>query len=333
LPDFGRIVPRKLRVGDNARVIAPSRSLALKFITQEARQIATERFGALGLAVSYGNHAYEMDEFGSTSPMNRVQDITDAFLDGSVGLITTAIGGYNSNQLLRMLDYDLIKSHPKIFVSRSDVVVLLNAIFERTRLVTYLGPHFFNFGEKLGFDYTLQGFRRCLFGDARFTIDTSSNWSDDYWSFAQESRTFIPNRGPLVIREGQSKGTLIGGQLSAFNLLNGTEFAPSLDGRVLAIDEDEESTPALFDRHLQCLLQQPHSDEITGLLIGRFPKGTKMSDELLVRIIQSKNELREIPIVANLDFSHTTPIATMPIGGEASIIAEGATSQVEFTVH
>jgi muramoyltetrapeptide carboxypeptidase len=44
----------------------------------------------------------------------RVSDIHDAFSDKSINLIITAIGGFNSNQILRYLDYDLIKSNPKI---------------------------------------------------------------------------------------------------------------------------------------------------------------------------------------------------------------------------
>lgn len=51
------------------------------------------------------------------------------------------IGGFNSNELLPHLDWDLIAAHPKVFCSYSDITALQNAILARTGLVTYSGPH------------------------------------------------------------------------------------------------------------------------------------------------------------------------------------------------
>lgn len=43
-------------------------------------------------------------------------DIHDAFGDPNVKAIIAGIGGYNTNQLLKSIDYSLIKNNPKIFV-------------------------------------------------------------------------------------------------------------------------------------------------------------------------------------------------------------------------
>lgn len=48
----------------------------------------------------------------SSSIRSRVADIHEAFNDSSVKAILTVIGGFNSNQLLPYLDYDLISENP-----------------------------------------------------------------------------------------------------------------------------------------------------------------------------------------------------------------------------
>ena len=54
----------------------------------------------------------------------RAQEIMEAFQDDSVKAIGCARGGYGSIHVLPFLDYDLIKSHPKIFMGYSDITAL-----------------------------------------------------------------------------------------------------------------------------------------------------------------------------------------------------------------
>ncbi len=171
--------------------------------------------------------------------------------------VLTAIGGYNSNQLLRYLDYDLIKANPKILCGYSDITALTVAIHARTALVTYSGPHFSTFGMEQGLGYTLEYFQKCLLKTGPFTIDPSTEWSDDKWARDQQDRTFIRNEGCVVICEGSAEGTLLGGNLCTLNLLQGTEFMPSLAGSLLLLEDDYELKALTFDRDLQSLLHQP----------------------------------------------------------------------------
>jgi muramoyltetrapeptide carboxypeptidase LdcA involved in peptidoglycan recycling len=46
-----------------------------------------------------------------------------------------------------------------------------------------------------------------------------------------------------------------------------------------------------------------------------------MTHELLTRIVADKPELAHLPVIANVDFGHTTPTATFPIGGTAQLRA------------
>jgi muramoyltetrapeptide carboxypeptidase LdcA involved in peptidoglycan recycling len=47
-----------------------------------------------------------------------------------------------------------------------------------------------------------------------------------------------------------------------------------------------------------------------------------MTKEKWIRLIKSKKELDNIPVIAGADFGHTTPIFTFPIGGKAELEAE-----------
>ena len=74
-----------------------------------------------------------------------MEDLHDAFLDSTVDVILATIGGFNSNELLPYLDYDLIAKHQKIICGYSDTTAILNAIYAKTGLVTYMGPSYTSF--------------------------------------------------------------------------------------------------------------------------------------------------------------------------------------------
>jgi len=303
------------------RIIAPSRSLAL--ISDDVRDIANKRLSELGLKISFGRHVEEKDEFASSSIESRIQDFHNAFGDSNVKAVITVIGGFNSNQLLRYIDWKLVKKNPKIFCGYSDITALNNAIYAKTGLVSYSGPHYSTFGQKSYFDYTLEYFQRCLFADEPFEILPSDKWSDDSWWKDQDKRNLVKNDGFLPINEGNAKGTILGSNLCTFNLLHGTEYFPDLRDSVLFIEDDEESLPYTFDRDLQSLIHLPSFRKVKGIIIGRFQNISEMTTEKLIKIIRTKKELKDIPIIGNANFGHTDPRITFPIGGKAELSVSG----------
>lgn len=311
------VIPSKLQKGDMIRIIAPSRSFSI--LSQELINIANNRFAELGLKLTFGKHVKEKDDFASSSIESRVEDLHDAFTDKNVKAIITVIGGFNCNQLFRYIDWDIIKNNPKIFCGYSDITALNNAIFAKTGLVTYSGPHYSSFGQKLHLEYTLEYFQKCLFTDLPFEVTPSQQWSDDEWYMNQDKRELINNPGYISIHEGVAEGTIIGANLCTLNLLQGTEYMPSFDNSILFIEDDYESAPHHFDRDLQSLIHLPDFIGVKAIVIGRFQKKSNMTDGLLKQIINTKNELKNIPVVANVDFGHTDPKITFPVGGTARI--------------
>jgi len=101
------IFPKKLKVGDEIRVIAPSQSL--KIISEEQNPIAIKSLSSLGLKLTFAKNVYDMDYLDCGSIIHRLQDLHEAFEDKNVKAIITVIGGLNANQLLSGIDFDLIK--------------------------------------------------------------------------------------------------------------------------------------------------------------------------------------------------------------------------------
>lgn len=313
------MIPKRLLPGDEIRVIAPSRSMAI--VKGEQVEIAIGRLNELGFTVSFGKNVNEHDEFFSTSIEERIVDLHDAFRDPKVKGILTVLGGYNTNQLLKYIDFNLIKENPKVLCGYSDITALSLAIYQKTGLTTYYGPHFSTFGMKAGFDYTLQSFIEAVTNDAPYEINPSDTWSDDLWFLDQKDRKFINQDEYLVLQEGEAEGKLMGGNLCTLNLLQGTEFMPSFENTILFIEDDNETHTMTFDRDLQSLLHLPEAGSIKGIMIGRFQNDSKVTEAALRKIISSKQELRDIPIIANVNFGHTQPIATIPFGARAFISA------------
>jgi muramoyltetrapeptide carboxypeptidase len=323
------MLPNRLSPGDEIRVIAPSTSLAL--VKGKQVELATERLNQLGFHVTFGKNVDDHDEFFTTSIEQRIEDLHDAFRDPNVKGILTALGGYHGNQLLNYIDYELIKSNPKVFCGYSDITALSAAIYQKTGLITYSGPFFSTFGVKHGLDYTLQSFLEAVTNDAPYEVNPSSAWSDDKWYLDQEQRTFVKQDSYMVIHDGEAEGRLIGGNLSTLHLLQGTEYMPSLKDSILFIEEDDEAHIYSFDRVLQSLLQLPESSGIRGMLIGRFQKDSKVTEAAIKRVIETKKELQNIPVIANVNFGHTLPMATIPMGAQASI--SGKETMTSITIY
>jgi len=331
---MNKIYSEKLKVGDDIRIIAPSRSLGI--ISNNLREIANRRFKDLGLQVSFGRHVEEKDEFYSSGIESRVEDLHEAFADKNIKAIFTVIGGYNSNQLLKHIDWQLLKNNPKMLCGYSDITILNNAVYAKTGLVSYYGPHYSTFGQEKYFEYTLDYCKKCLFSDEPFEIKPSENWSDDFWFKDQNNRVLIPNASWLIVNEGEANGTVLGGNLCTFNLLQGTDFFPDISGSILFLEDDDlpkENSAVEFDRNLQSLIQQQNFEKVQGLVIGRFQKASQITNEKIKQIIKSKKELASMPIIANVDFGHTDPKITLPIGGEIQIKADFQNPQIYITKH
>lgn len=59
---------------------------------------------------------------------------------------------------------------------------------------------------------------------------------------------------------------------------------------------------------------------------------SEMSRALLEQLM-AKPELRGLPIIANVDFGHTSPMMTFPIGGDVEMTADPAEPAIRIARH
>lgn len=311
------MIASKLSLGDEIRVIAPSRSLSI--VRQDIFDNALKFLLNKGFKVSFSKNSRELDEVNSSSVQSRVEDLHEAFSDKNVKAILTCIGGFNVNQILEYIDYPLIENNPKIICGFSDITALLNAIYAKTGLVTYHGPHFASFGFDNNIEYTNHYFEKCIMKSDKYFIEPSREAKEYY-----------------VIQDGTCEGEIIGGNLCTLNLLQGTEFMPNLKNKILLLEDDNimgDYFTAEFERNLQSLIQTLRFNGVKGILFGRFDSSCKIDIHTIRRIVSTKKQLKNIPILFNVDFGHVLPFVTFPIGGVLKINATDTSVSLEVLKH
>lgn len=297
-----RIIPEKLKKGDEIRVIAPSRSLSI--VWESNYHEAFAYLENKGFKITFGKRCRNVEYADSASIQDRVDDLHEAFLDDQVKAILTSIGGFNVNQILEYLDFSLIQNHPKIICGYSDITALLCAIEAKTGLVTYHGPHFSSFGMTQNRAYTYKYFEKCVMSKQPFQVES-----------------FLEKGNLVALQEGKASGRIVGGNLCTLNLLQGTRFMPSLDEVILFIEDDNIMGKYFedeFERNLQSLFQVTHAN-IKGIVFGRLDEQSQLDVNRLKQIIAHKKQCQSIPLIANADFGHIFPFFTFPIGGFVTI--------------
>ena len=310
------MIASKLKIGDEIRVIAPSRSQSE--VWEVAHHHAVDFWKEKGLRLTFSENCREVNGFHSSGIASRVEDLHQAFSDPKVKVIITALGGFNANQLLRRLDFDLIARHPKILCGYSDITALLNGITAKTGLVTYHGPHYSTFGFGKDNEYTWKNFARCVMNEGTFALSPSET-AGEY----------------AVLQAGECEGEIVGGNLCTLNLLQGTPYMPDLRGKVLFLEDDNimgEYFCYEFDRNLESLLQVVGAEEIRGIVFGRFEESCKMDAGVMAEILREKIPAH-IPVVFGVDFGHVFPMITFPIGGRVRVCAQKDWAKVEILTH
>lgn len=323
-----KIIPQKLTNGDTICIIAPSKSLLT--ITNKHRTASERILKEIGFNVIYGSHVGEIDEFNSSSVASRISDLHEAFLNKNVKCILAAAGGFNSNQLLRYIDWRLISNNPKIFCGYSDITTLLTAIFTKTGLITYSSPNLSSFGDPVHSGYSTEYFIKCLMQNEPYEIKPCETWSNSKW---EKNWSVHKNEGFWVMQEGECEGQALGENLITLDLLKGTEYFPKLANSILFLEDDFNQLQQNIDENLEALIIDRSFRNIKGIVFGRFQEQSKMTRELLHGMLQSKPELNGIPILANVDFGHTEPKFTFPFGGRVKIQATTNSSLIQILDH
>ncbi len=266
----------------------------------------------MGLRVRLGRHVTARAGYLAGNDAERASDLMDMFRDPEVRAVFCVRGGYGSSRLLRLIDFDIIRSNPKIFVGFSDITSLLLAFHRLAGLVTFHGPMLASDLAAGVTDFSEEWLHRALF--APFPLGKVRNPPGD--------------PPPVTIRGGRVSGSLVGGNLSLVAASLGTACQPEWRGRILFLEEVGES-PYRIDRMLTHLRNAGVFDAVAGILVGECVGCSSAPGETVSgrETVTVEKVLRDVlgglgvPVLYGLPIGHGRHRATLPLGVRAVLDA------------
>lgn len=328
------IKPRTLRPGDRLATISLSRGWPSVYprAYQDGKRQLQEGFG---VEVIESRHALADVEWLAAHPEARAADLMEVLKDPTIHGIVSTIGGDDSIRLLPFLDYSVIRENPKVFLGYSDSTVTHFA-FLKAGVTSFYGPSLMaGFDENGGLSpYMEQSIRQLLFSPSPSTLISPNpdGWTSDSfeWGNADRNRRrrkLRPSSGWKWLQgSGLHSGRLIGGCLEVVDWLRGTAVWPEPavwrnSILFLEVSEDQPSPTSVTYMLRSLAATGAINGEVRGILFGR-PYGDESSfgayDDALLRVL-SELRLTSIPVITRMDFGHTDPKLTLPLGVAAEI--------------
>lgn len=321
------IKTKHLQKGDTIGIVSPSAPLA-RLVPHRVEK-GIQMLKSFGFKVKIGKHALKITGYTAGSAKERAEDINNFFRDKDIKAIFTFIGGHHSNQILKYLDFDLIKKNPKIFLGYSDITVLEFAFYTQANLVSFYGPavltQFAENPEMLS--YTKKYFEKAIMSPKPIgKISLSSEWTDEILDWFKKEdltrpRKMSKNKGWQWLHKGKSEGPILGGCVTSMMHLRGTKYWPDFSGHILFWEMPESSedftkgeSPENIDAYLTDLELSGIFDTIKGIIIGRPFGYTEDQTTQLIQIIKERTQDYNFPILFNADIGHSDPIITVPLG-------------------
>jgi muramoyltetrapeptide carboxypeptidase len=322
------IKPPRVRPGDTVAVVSPSFGAVGRWPHRAQRGM--RYLETLGLNVVVMPNAARDEGWVSAPPQARVDDLHQAFSDDGIAVVLVGIGGNHSNQLLPLLDYDLIRAHPKVFQGLSDITVLHWALAKHSGLSTFYGPGLVpEFGEfPHVFGYTDRYVRAAWFGAEAVNYEPSETWTDELLNWNTKADLTRPraerkSEGWTTIREGAGSGPLLGGCLETICWhVKGSPGWLDSTGAVLFLEMSEEApSPAHVDGYLTDLEQLGMFEAAAALAFARPYGYTDEDATVLWDVVARRTEVAGLPVLANVEVGHTDPMITLPLGVPAELDA------------
>ena len=290
------IKPAKLKTGDVIGIIAPASAPVDPTKLENGIRYIEKN----GYRVELGNNVSKINGYLAGTDQERADDLNSMFKNKDVKAIFCLRGGYGASRILDKINYKLIRSNPKILVGYSEITALQMAILQKTGLVTFAGP-------MIATD----------FGNG-----VTSYTEDFFWRIVSSNKKIgrlkYPDNDKLAtITKGSASGRIIGGNLSVFAALTGTEYFPELKGRILMFEEVDE-LPYKVDRLLNQLRLVKLFKQIKGIILGRFvdciEHDTSKRTLTLGEVMEDYMKDLKIPVLYTFPHGHIKDNVTVPFG-------------------
>jgi muramoyltetrapeptide carboxypeptidase len=288
------VKPAALKPGATLAVVSPASAAKADLV-----QAGIQSLQRLGYRTVLMPHALDRGPlYYAGTAEERASDLMAAFADPAIDGILCTRGGWGSAELLPLLDSDVIRANPKVFVGYSDHTSLHVWLAREAGLVTFYAPMVAaDFARVRGFDAA--SWDHTFGGDASWSLRASD--------------------GLRALRPGVADGTLTGGCLSIFAEALGTPYAAlpatAEAPRVLFL-EDIGTKPYQWDRMLLHLRYAGMFEHVSGIVLGDMQQCVAPEDQPLLEqaILHALGDFAG-PIAIGLRSGHVdTPNITVPLG-------------------
>ncbi|HOK48668.1 MAG TPA: LD-carboxypeptidase [Sedimentibacter sp.] len=255
---------------------------------------------SMGFNVLVGEYAYSSAGIVAASPLERATDLMNMFENPDVKAIIPTRGGTGVSDIIPYLDYDVIRTNPKIITGYSDITILLNVLYEFSDLITFHSLLLLNFRpDTPAYNYN-------QFFTATSTITAPRPLEN-------------PPGMPLISRvPGNVTGTIVGGNLASFVDSLGTPFEIDTRGRILFIEETHEAASRVY-RMIAHLIHAGKFRDCIGIIMGEcagcYANYGKAYEDIINEVIVPLGK----PLMTNLASGHGVYKMAIPIGAVTNL--------------
>ncbi|MCH9632175.1 MAG: putative murein peptide carboxypeptidase [Chlamydiae bacterium] len=300
------LFPPPLQKGDLIAIVFPGSFLNNRKKSKEAIERKIEWLKERGYrTVLYPVKVNPVGQFAGTDK-ERAVALMNAWKNDKVKAIWCYRGGYGACRVLDLIDYEWIKSHPKILLGMSDTTALHYAVQQKTGLVTFLAPslNFFDHSySKFDDDYSFSELEKVVSGEA---VKSAIG--------GREARQVD------VICSGKAEGGAVGGNLSVITSLCGTKWQLDTKGKVLILEDVGESVYKI-DRMLWQIKEAGLLKSPAGIILGTWKecKNTMAHSLSLEEVFKHYFGNANYPVVVGFPTGHGDLQTTIPLNARIKI--------------
>ena len=250
---------------------------------------------SIGLKPICSEYIYEKYSVFSGTGKERADALMKFYLDDSIKAIFDISGGNVANEVLEYLDFEIIKKNPKPFFGYSDLTTVINAIYSKTEIPSFL--------------YQIRN----------LIYDHGEEQIENFRKTILEDKNDLLNINYRFLQGNSISGTVVGGNIRCFLKLAGTPYMPSFKDKVLFLESLGGEVP-LMTTYLNQLKQMGAFNEVKGIILGTFTEMEEKQakptiEQLVLDIVNNK----EIPIAKTEEIGHGSNSKAIVIGGEIKL--------------
>lgn len=283
----------KLNINDKVAIVACSDGLDIS-----QRDVVDELVNILksfGLKVVLSDYIYKKESVFSGTAEEKATALMSFYKDEEIKAIFDISGGNLANSVLEYLDYDIIRKASKPFVGYSDLTVILNSLYTKCNIKSYLyqvrnlvGPFK---------DIQCKEFRETFMEDKDSLLNYDYEW----------------------IQGDSIEGVVVGGNIRCLLKLSGTEFMPDFTDKILFIESFSggvsEMTTFLTQYKLQGVFKK-----VKGIILGHY---TVMQREEyspnIIELVKTIIKNPDMPIIKTDCIGHAKDSKCLVVGEKITL--------------